>query len=292
MINNSSKPENEIVSIIIRAFNVEKYIVEAIASANNQTYKPVVIIVCYDSGSTDNTLKSIIDNFIKKRDSNNIILIQHRHTSPFISLLIGLINSKGSFITFLDGDNIFPPDYVMKMYYFSKMTNNEFVYCNPVLIDKNGKLTTMRLSKIPRIYNIFYHLMQNFIDINCMFISKNCLRRILPSLYRIFRRQFFNWIYEDWFIALIALHNCKSSFVSSIYSLYRIHDTNLTFGTIKSFRKLSLKISRYYKTLLAYIIATWHTISFMQKFLLFTLLIFSPFYLIIYKLFLSKLNYK
>jgi len=53
-----------LVSVIIPAYNAEKFIEEAIKSAQNQTYKNIEIIVV-DDGSTDGTAE-IVKKLAKK----------------------------------------------------------------------------------------------------------------------------------------------------------------------------------------------------------------------------------
>ena len=64
--------DNVKVSIIIPAYNVEKYILKCINSLLEQTEKEIEIIVV-DDGSTDTT-NLIVKNIIKKH--NNIVLIK------------------------------------------------------------------------------------------------------------------------------------------------------------------------------------------------------------------------
>ncbi|WP_337042180.1 glycosyltransferase family 2 protein [Emticicia sp. 17c] len=88
------------ISIIITAYNVEKYIKEAVESALNQTYKNTEIIVLND-GSTDNTLQ-VLQSF-----NNDIKLVSHENIGLARTINKSLELVTGDFITFLDGDDIF-----------------------------------------------------------------------------------------------------------------------------------------------------------------------------------------
>lgn len=71
--------EMKSVSVIIRAYNAEKYIRYAINSVLSQDYgSPIEIIVCYDEGTSDNTL-SVIKDFSGYHHETRIVNI-YRHT--------------------------------------------------------------------------------------------------------------------------------------------------------------------------------------------------------------------
>lgn len=93
--------DNELVSIIIPAYNVEKYIEKCIYSALNQTYKYKEIIVIND-GSKDNTL-GIIKNISKKH--KEIIVIDKNNTGVSDTRNFGIKKSNGKYITFFDADD-------------------------------------------------------------------------------------------------------------------------------------------------------------------------------------------
>lgn len=63
---------NDMVSIIMPAYNCEKYISEAIQSVQNQVYKKWELIIV-DDNSTDNTRK-IIEEYLKLDKKNYSIL--------------------------------------------------------------------------------------------------------------------------------------------------------------------------------------------------------------------------
>jgi len=90
---------NELVSIIITAFNEERYIERAITSALNQSYDNIEVIVI-DDGSNDKTLV-LAEQFMPK------VTIFHNEspTGLMEARNLGVRNAKGEYIMFLDGDD-------------------------------------------------------------------------------------------------------------------------------------------------------------------------------------------
>ena len=95
------------VSVIISAFNHEKYIADSINSVLNQTYQDFEIIVIND-GSSDKTEKVIQD--IADKNSDKITFINHNiNQRPKLSGNQGLRVAKGEYIAWNDGDDIWYP---------------------------------------------------------------------------------------------------------------------------------------------------------------------------------------
>lgn len=102
------------VSVIIPAYNVEKYIYRAIESVLHQTYLNIELVIV-DDGSTDNTW-----NIIKKYMSQDSRIIAETQKNKGVSAArnLGLSLSNGKFVTFLDSDDWLEPDaisYLMEM---------------------------------------------------------------------------------------------------------------------------------------------------------------------------------
>jgi glycosyltransferase involved in cell wall biosynthesis len=87
------------VSIIITAYNAEKYITESIQSVIDQKYSNAEIIVI-DDGSTDKT-KSIINNF-----SEQIAYYYQEHSGIATGWNNGVKRSRGKYLSFIDADDI------------------------------------------------------------------------------------------------------------------------------------------------------------------------------------------
>lgn len=92
---------NELISVIIPAYNVEKYIEKCINSVLNQTYTNLEIIILND-GSTDNT-KQILDGFENK--DPRIKIIHKENTGVSDTRNLGLEIAKGDYIGFVDSDD-------------------------------------------------------------------------------------------------------------------------------------------------------------------------------------------
>ncbi len=92
------------VSVIIPVFNAEAYIREAVLSVLNQTYSDYEILIIND-GSTDRSLEicqQFDDSRIRIITQNNRGLAGARNT--------GIRNALGSYLAFLDADDLWLPD--------------------------------------------------------------------------------------------------------------------------------------------------------------------------------------
>ena len=96
---------NPLVSVLMPAFNAEKFISEAIGSIINQDY-PNWELLILDDASMDSTLQ-IIQTFQDKR----IRFFQHQDNRGYLLSCNKLFEeAEGDFITFLDADDTCPPN--------------------------------------------------------------------------------------------------------------------------------------------------------------------------------------
>ena len=86
---------NKTVSIIIPAYNEEKYIEKCLVSLRDQSYKDIEIIVI-DDGSIDST-KEIATKYA------NLVLEQD-HMGPGTARNFGVSKAKGDIVSFIDAD--------------------------------------------------------------------------------------------------------------------------------------------------------------------------------------------
>jgi glycosyltransferase involved in cell wall biosynthesis len=86
------------VSVIIPAFNAERFLAEAIRTALGQTLRPAEVIVV-DDGSTDSTA-AIAGQF------SGVRLCRHEHSGVSVARNTGAKASTGAYLAFLDADDL------------------------------------------------------------------------------------------------------------------------------------------------------------------------------------------
>ena len=105
-----------LVSVLICAYNVEKYFAQSLAAVVNQTWRNLDILIV-DDGSTDGTLA--IARQFQEQDSRIRILAQPRNSGLIPSLNIGLDelakSGMGEYIARTDADDIAAPDWIEKI---------------------------------------------------------------------------------------------------------------------------------------------------------------------------------
>ncbi|MGF1750750.1 glycosyltransferase family 2 protein [Vibrio cionasavignyae] len=128
------------VSVIIPAYNVEKYIEDCLRSVLSQTVKPKEIIVVND-GSSDTTL-ALVKQYENEYDNIRCISKQNAGLSDARNSGIRVATSK--YIAFLDSDDLWHPTKLAKQLDLFDDDNLELglVYSAYELCDQNSQPTT------------------------------------------------------------------------------------------------------------------------------------------------------
>lgn len=168
-------------SIIINTHNQDKYIYDAINSCLKQTYKNYEIIII-DSSNYNINIKKYFN--IKKKI--RYIHIKPTNLQPELNqinkIILGFKKSKGDYLVFLDGDDIFNKN---KLAELNKISKKKKIICNqdlPILFNKihkkkmfkkkykNKFFTNYLLNNWPQIYGTSSIVVRK--DILKLFIKK------------------------------------------------------------------------------------------------------------------------
>lgn len=124
-----------LVSIIMPAYNCEKYLRDAIKSVIGQTYPNWELIVI-DDGSKDNTA-AIVDDFVKS-DPRIRLVKNGRNLGVSAARNRGISLANGDWIAFLDSDDIWDRAKLEKQMIHAKKMSAEFVFTGSSYIDEEG----------------------------------------------------------------------------------------------------------------------------------------------------------
>ncbi len=125
----------EKVSVIIPAYNVERFIAECVNSVRCQTYENLEIIII-DDGSSDCTLD--ICQKLASEDGR-IKLVQNNHGGVSRARNAGLDNATGELIVSVDSDDVLLPDMIETLYNKMVETGAEVVACGCRFITEEGE---------------------------------------------------------------------------------------------------------------------------------------------------------
>ena len=103
---------NPLVTVLMPAYNAEKYIAEAISSILKQSFTNFELLIVND-GSTDGT-ERVINSF----NDNRIVLVNQANKGVSSALNAGLAHSRTPYIARFDADDICHPDRLKIQYEF------------------------------------------------------------------------------------------------------------------------------------------------------------------------------
>lgn len=200
------------VSVIIPAYNREEFIVEAIDSILNQTYKDFEIIVV-DDGSTDNT-KQKLEPFKSK-----IRLIKQKNSERAVARNNGIKNSSGAYIALLDSDDVWIKDKLEKQVELLDSKSDVILtYGQCLRINEHGQKIKPAKRQLAGFSGEVFEslLMRNFISSPTPVIRREYFEKTTG-----FQTKYIP--YEDWEFWLRFSLLGKFYFFDKPFAYYRIH---------------------------------------------------------------------
>ena len=130
-----------LVSVIIPLYNAEQYIAETIQNVLNQTYRNVEILVI-DDGSTDNGLA-----IAREYESEKVKIFSQPNSGASAARNIGLQESKGDFIQFLDADDLLSANKIEAQVELLKEDKYKIAYCTTLHFYEDEKIPDFEISE-------------------------------------------------------------------------------------------------------------------------------------------------
>ena len=116
---------NNLITIMIPAYNAEKYIGRCLESLKNQTYQDIEIVIVND-GSKDQT-QSICEEYVCK--DSRFRLLNQKNGGEGAARNTGIREAKGQFLCFVDADDYVDADFIENMYQMHMEHEADLVIC-------------------------------------------------------------------------------------------------------------------------------------------------------------------
>lgn len=149
------------VSIIIAAYNTEKYIGECLDSIFDQTLQDIEVILI-DDGSTDNT-GCIVEQYKQRHD--NLISCYQKNAGAGMARNYGITLAAGEYIIFMDSDDKYPCNDSLEKLYFTAKRQNALLCGGNIISNDNGIKRSMYMAG----EGDTAHTKNSFIDTNHSF---------------------------------------------------------------------------------------------------------------------------
>lgn len=208
--------KSSLVSIIMPAYNAEKFIAESIASVQQQTHENWELLII-DDASKDGTRELI--KRLQKQDGRIKIHELPTNQGAGFARNIGIKASKGDFISFLDADDLWKPQKLEKQLQFMRQQKVQVCYSSYDLIDEAGNplnKTVKALQKLP-----FQKLLRaNYVGNLTGIYNAKELGKIYCPLIR--KRQ-------DWGLWLLAVQKAGGAKgISEALAYYRVRENSIS----------------------------------------------------------------
>ena len=217
-----SKP---LVSVIIPAYNAERFLRDAIESALSQTYTPIEIIVV-DDGSTDATPE------ILQAYADKIKIIRQDNAGLSAARNLGIAHSRGEWVAFLDADDMWDPEKI-ELQLSASQEGDCIVYSNARIIDESGTVITVGGKESRK---AVFPTLLDFIDSNPVLVLTAIVRREalnkvggFDSSTRLPAEDYHLWL-------RLAASGYKFCYLESVLASRRIHSTNMSSDRIRMVR--------------------------------------------------------
>lgn len=252
---------NPLVSVIIPAYNHERFVEQTIRSIIEQTYKNIELIVI-DDGSTDSTWQKLqSQKAICEQSLVRTIFIRQTHSGTCITLNHLIEQSRGDYIYIIASDDKAHPkaietllSAINKNQSVLAVGDNEIIDENSIRIGWDSKRNAQSLVESTyKTFGEFLHVTQHLSDFGTykQLLKGNHVPNgylILASALRQIPKFTTQAPLEDYYMHLQLSKLGSYTYVNEILFSYRWHKTN-TIKQIDTMRKISLMTLEYEKKL-------------------------------------------
>jgi glycosyltransferase involved in cell wall biosynthesis len=240
------------VSVVMPAYNHERYIAAALDSVLAQTHRNLELIVI-DDGSSDAT-GSLLDDYARRCGSHAIMVVHQANAGAHAAINHGLALARGEVVAIMNSDDLYAPTRIARLLQEMDRLSCGFAFSSTRFIDDDGreveatnpyaKQLRTAIAEAVRAPDPLHVLVYNNIAIstgNFMF-RRELLERV--GGFCAMR------VCHDWDFLLAVSHESPLALVNEPLYEYRLHGTNTFVGSrVLGAFELEQVLSRFFDSL-------------------------------------------
>lgn len=219
-----------VFSVVIPAYNAGSFIARTLECLNAQKFSDFEAVIIND-GSTDNT-EAVVAEYIAAYPNLRLRLINQQNRGIAGARNRGILEAKGRYVAFLDHDDIWYPEKLIRCYTVLNTHPDITVVChNEVLREASGKIARY-LNYGPYVEDMFRKLLYQG---SCLSTSATAIRRDVFSQVGLFRENPEFSTVEDYDLWLRISKKHKIHFIPEILGEYVINNKNASLNFEKHY---------------------------------------------------------
>ncbi len=165
--------ENDLISVIMPAYNAENTLQKAVDSVLAQTYQHLELIIVNDC-SKDRTL-AVAQEYAKK-DLRVRVISNTVNSGVSVTRHKAVQEARGEWIAFLDSDDAWKADKLEKQIERQRQTNGNLIFTGSSFMDAEGNPIDWMLH-VPKQIDYKKLLKQNLISNSSVLVLKSCYQK-------------------------------------------------------------------------------------------------------------------
>lgn len=141
--------KEELVSIVVPVYNAEKFLKDTVRTVLEQTYPNWELLLVDDCSNDDSV--NIIKEYVTKDDRIQL-LKNEKNSGAALTRNKGIEEAKGTYLCFLDADDLWEKEKLEKQLKFMKENHCAFSYTSYEFADSNG-IPNGKKVKVPKTIN-------------------------------------------------------------------------------------------------------------------------------------------
>lgn len=183
-----------LISVIMPAYNADRFITEAIGSVRGQTHENWELLIL-DDGSADSTCH-LAERFARE-DARIRLIRNEKNMGVARTRNRGFDLCRGSYVALLDADDLWHPDKLEKQLALLEQTGADFAYSSYAIVDPSGKKVKADYL-VPETVNFRELLKENVIGCSAVILRAELLKQ---------HRFLTDFFHEDYVLWLQLLQN-------------------------------------------------------------------------------------